>query len=84
MTDKNTKNKVVNILGNKNFSEDMSKWDFSKVKDMREVFLQDMSKWDFSKVEDMREVFLQKSHNTFDKNNDINLDSATGLYSKKK
>ena len=65
MTDKNTKNKVVNILGNKNFSEDMSKWDFSKVKDMREVF-------------------LQKSHNTFDKNNDINLDSATGLYSKKK
>ena len=65
MSDKNTNNKVVNILDNKNFSEDMSKWDFSK-------------------VEDMREVFLQKSHNTFDKNNDINLDSATGLYNKKK
>ena len=88
-----TKNKIVDISDDKDFSGNIDDWNVSNIKEMKELFLQDISNWDFSKVKDMREVFLQDSndiysnnvysYNTLDKNNDINLDSATGLYNKK-
>ena len=46
------------------FDSDLSKWDVSRVKDMRSMFLRatsfngDLSKWDVSRVNDMQGMFL--------------------------
>jgi hypothetical protein len=58
----NTKNKIVNILDNKDFNGNISNWNTSNIKEMEEVF-------------------TQYFPNTSNKNNDVNFDSATGIYS---
>lgn len=57
-----TKNKIVNILDNKDFNGNISSWNTSNIKEMEEVF-------------------TQYFPNTSNKNNDVNFDSATGIYS---
>ena len=58
----NTKNKIVNILDNKDFNGNISNWNTSNIKEMEEIF-------------------TQYFPNTSNKNNDVNFDSATGIYS---
>ena len=51
------------FLGAKSFDADISKWDVSRVKDMRDMFLDassfngDLEKWDVSNVKDMSGMF---------------------------
>jgi surface protein len=50
------------------FNGDISKWDMSKVTDMKEMFWSskfngDISKWDVSKVTDMKEMFYNSKFN---------------------